>query len=77
MAVKTGRGDLSQIEQIEKAWLSVDEVSQVLGCNPDSIRTQARQDPMALGFPVCIIGHTTKIPKDGFLFWMRYGYPKP
>lgn len=77
MGIKTGRGDLSLIDQIPEAWLTPEEAARIIGCNPASLRQQARQDPAALGFPVCVIGTTTRIPKDGFLFWMKYGYPRP
>lgn len=72
--VKTGYGDLSQIESVEEAWLDTDEVAKFLNTTPNTLRKQARQDPRSLGFPVCILGSSIRIPKDGFLFWMRHGY---
>lgn len=76
MSIKTGKGDLSAIENIEEAWLLPETVAEFMGCNPNTLRAQARQDPSMLGFPVCVMGSRVKIPKDGFIFWYRYGYPK-
>lgn len=76
MSVKTGTGNLSDIMAVPAAWLTAEEAAQVIGCSAQSLRTQARQDPSKLGFPVNVIGTVVRIPRDGFLFWMSYGHPK-
>lgn len=69
-------GDLSVLESAG-AWLSAAEVSKVIGCDPNSLREQARVDPSRLGFPVCVMGSVVRVPKDGFVHWYKYGYAKP
>lgn len=53
-----------------KAMLTPAEVAPVLGCHPYAINVQARENPAALGFPVCVIGRRVKIPRVAFLNWM-------
>jgi hypothetical protein len=71
--VRAGVGDLSSIEKIEEAWLTAKQVAEFLGTTEQTLRAQAFQDPVALGFPVCVIGHSIKIPKEGFVFWCKHG----
>lgn len=68
---------IASLEEVTSEWLTPEEVSKVIGCNPQSLRVQARQNPSQLGFPVCVMGSTVRIPKDGFLFWCRFGYARP
>lgn len=76
MSVRTGTGGLEDIIDIEKAWFTADEVAKLLHTTADTLRKAARQNPAALGFPVCVLGSSIRIPRDGFLFWMQYGSPK-
>ena len=73
MAVKTGTGDLSGIESVDVAWMTADEVAAILGTTPTTLRKTALEDINRLGFPCCIIGHSLRIPRDGFYFWCKYG----
>ena len=73
MGVRTGTGDLSSIEKIESAWLSADQVAAFLGTSAQTLRSQAMENAVQLGFPVCVLGHSIWIPKDGFIFWCKYG----
>lgn len=44
--------------------------------NNDSVqssRSQAQIDAGALGFPVILYGSTIRIPRLGFIYFMRYG----
>lgn len=41
-----------------------------MGCDPDTIRGQARTHPELLGFPVSCQGKMVKIPKLPFLRFM-------
>ena len=50
--------------------LTCEHVAAVLGACPQTIRTQARKDPAALGFPVVVAGNRVKIPKVPFLRFM-------
>lgn len=67
--------NLSDIEQIDKEFLLAEEIAPLLGMHPQSIRDQAQTDSAKLGFPVIVTGTRVCIPKDGFLFYCRYGRP--
>ena len=45
------------------------DICGVLGCCPEAIRKQAKDDPSALGFPVNRMGDSTRIPRAAFLKW--------
>jgi hypothetical protein len=58
---------LEEIRKSDKVWLTPSDVAEVLGCDPHSIRIQAHTAPERLGFPVCVVGSRTKIPRKPFL----------
>ena len=66
---------LADLEKLDCDFLTAAQVAQVTGSDPAFIRTQAHQDPDALGYPVCVQGSKIKIPRKGFLFWANYGRP--
>lgn len=53
--------------------ISVNEVAEDLGCNPQSIREQAQRDPSKLGFPVSVVGSRVYIPREGYNNWKNGG----
>jgi len=63
---------ISGLLQSEQIVLTPKEAAAVLGCNPESIRGQAREDPQMLGFPVCVMGTRVLIPRLSFLKWLGY-----
>ena len=73
---KVKTGDMTGMEALTGAFYTPDEIAPILGVNPQSIRQQARQDPNALGFAVCVVGNRTLIPKEAFKFWMSHGTPR-
>ena len=62
---------LDEIKNSDKATLTPAEVAAVLGCDPQGIRIMAKQCPERLGFPICVIGTRTKIPRITFLKWLE------
>ena len=50
--------------------LTPEDVGPALGLDPNSIRHQAKENPLMLGFPVCRTGSTTTIPRRPFLRWL-------
>ena len=56
--------DLSKFE--DKLLLTPAEASQILGCDPQSIRCQAKEDPSKLGFEVIVMGARVMIPRIPF-----------
>lgn len=64
---------LSEIMASDKDFLIPSDVAKVLRCDQYSINLQAKSDPARLGFPVCMMGSTVRIPRLAFLHWMQYG----
>lgn len=62
---------LEEIESCGKPMLQVAEIAEFIGCDPQSIRVQARADASALGFPVIRVGTRTLIPREGFVRFCR------
>ena len=62
---------LEEIRNSTKEMLTPADIAPVLGCDPQDIRTTAKVAPHMLGFPVCVIGSRTKVPKAGFLNWLE------
>ena len=60
---------LEEIKTSTKEVLTPGDVAPVLGCDPNVIRFQAKQDIKALGFPASKIGSRIKIPRQAFLDW--------
>lgn len=58
---------LEEMKTSDKVFLTAEDVAPVLGCNPHSVRIQAACNPLALGFPVTVIGNRVKIPRMAFL----------
>lgn len=62
---------LEDIKAVDKEYLTPAQVAAVLGADGQSIRVWARQCPEALGFPVIVLPHRTKIPKRAFVAYME------
>ena len=62
---------LKEIEAMECNTLSIKTASEYLGCDPQLLRDEARKNPKYLGFPIVQIGHSFKIPKEGFVNWAK------
>ena len=62
---------LSEIEAMTKNTLTVKEVAEFLGKDPQVIRDQAEAEPKFLGFPICKAGHSFCIPRVGFINWYK------
>lgn len=54
-----------------KEMLTPGDICEILECNAQSIRDQARADASKLGFPVVIVGTRVKIPRDAFLKYLQ------
>lgn len=49
------------------------QAAEVLRCDVQHLRIQARTAPEALGFPVCVIGSRVRIPRIPFLRYIEGG----
>ena len=61
---------IDSAKKLERPWLKVEEVAAILDMNPQTIRTQIKQNPAKCGYPVAIHGGTIKIPRKAFLRFM-------
>lgn len=66
---------LADIEAIDKEILVANDIAPYLGCDGNIIRWQAQNEPEKLGFPVIVAKSRVKIPKDGFIYFCKYGRP--
>ena len=66
---------LQDLEALDDDMLLPKDVASVLGCAQYAINVQAQRDPTALGFPVIVTGTRVRIPREGFLFYMKHGRP--
>lgn len=62
---------IDDIKKMDKEVLTPGDVAPLLGCDPNLIRHQARQDIKQLGFPASKMGTRIKIPKQGFIAWFE------
>lgn len=62
---------LKEIESLDRDFLTVAEVASCVKCDPQLIRDEASKEPKYLGFPVSRIGHSYKIPREGFVNWAK------
>ena len=62
---------LAEIEAMDCNVLTVKQVSEFLGKDPQVIRDQAQREPRWLGFPICQAGHSWCIPRLGFIAWVK------
>ena len=61
---------IQEMLRSDRVYLLPADVAEVLECDPQCIRILARTDRDSLGFPVCVVGHRTKIPRIPFLRFM-------
>lgn len=54
-------------QRVDTEFFTPQDISFVLGSDPQTIRLCARQRPELLGFPVILIGNRVKIPRIPFL----------
>ncbi len=62
---------IDDIKKMDKEILTPNDVARVLGCDPNVLRYQARQDIKQLGFPASRIGTRIKIPRKAFINWFE------
>lgn len=61
---------LEEIKASGETMLKPADIAPVLGCDPHTIRLQAREFPENLGFSVVVLGSRTLIPRKAFLKFM-------
>lgn len=63
---------VEQMLKSNKVTLSPADVSEAIACDPRYIRAAAKTNPESLGFPVMLIGNSTRIPRIPFLRFLGY-----
>ena len=61
---------LQDIKEMDKAFLTPEEISGVLGASAQTIRVTARQRPDLIGYAFTFVGRNMKIPRLAFLRFM-------
>ena len=64
---------LDFIRHLTDDTITAAQASEVLRCDPNSLRRAARDSPERLGFPVILIGHTVRIPRIPFINFIAGG----
>ena len=62
---------IDELERMTCNTLTVKQVAEFLGKDPQVIRDQAEREPKFLGFPICKAGHSYCIPRLGFIAWVK------
>lgn len=66
---------LAELEAMDCNMLTVKQVSEFIGCDPQLIRDEAGKNPKLLGFMITKIGHSYKIPRLAFINWVKGQIP--
>jgi len=69
----TAPTSIEELRSYPKETITPEIAADILGCNPQSIRSQAKEDANALGFPIIVMGSCIMIPRRGFIYFMEYG----
>lgn len=64
---------LNDVAANPKDLLNCEDIAPFLSIHPQDIRDQCKRDPSKLGFPVIVCGQRVKIPKEGFIHYIKYG----
>ena len=60
---------IAELETMTKETISCNAAAEVIGCNPQLLRIQARECPQALGFPdthLCL-AHSSHLTREAYL----------
>lgn len=68
---------LDDIERMDEAMITAEQAASVIGCKPQSLRIQAKENPAWLGFNVTRINNTLYIPREAFLKHMGRDVRRP
>lgn len=58
---------VDEIKGSREIFLNPADIAPIVGCDPNWIRKAAHEAPELIGFPVCVIGTRTRIPRKPFL----------
>lgn len=64
---------LEEVKQSTLDFLNAEDVAELIGAHPQTIRSQAQAAPEKLGFPVIVSGNRVRIPRVGFIYFCEFG----
>lgn len=64
------KSTLQDLINCPKDFFTPQQVGDVLGCDPQALRTMARQQPQLMRFEFQVVGNRVKFPKRPFLRYM-------
>ena len=67
---------LEEVKASDAVFLMPADIAPILGCDANWIRRAAKDAPELIGFPVCVMGHRTRIPRKPFLTFLGEGEPE-
>lgn len=71
MGIKEVRAmTVEQMRESDAVFLRAADIAPIIGCDPQTLRVQARAAPQSLGFPVTLIGQRCKFPRRPFLLFI-------
>ena len=62
-----------EMKQSDKMFLTADDVSEVLNCDPQTLRLAVKEKKELVGFNCSMIGKTLRIPRQAFIKWVEGG----
>lgn len=62
-----------ELKESDKLFVTADDVSEVLNCDPQTLRLAVRERKDLVGFPCSMIGKTLRIPRQAFIKWVEGG----
>ena len=62
---------IQEMKKSDKIFLTAADVSEVLGCDPQTLRLAVREKKELVGFNCSMIGKTLRIPRLAFIKWIE------
>ena len=61
---------MEEIRKSDRYDITLADIAEAIHADQQALRIQAKTEPEALGFPVCVFGTRVKVPRIPFLrFW--------
>ena len=60
-----------ELKESNKLFVTADDVSEGLNCDPQTLRLAVREQKELVGFPCSMIGKTLRIPRPAFIKWVE------
>lgn len=60
-----------ELKESDKLFVTADDVSEVLHCDPQTLRLAVKETKELVGFRCSLIGKTLRIPRLAFIRWVE------